>query len=112
VEEFEIYDIMKTREGKYTCSCPKWVMNQYVEDYLDIKFEKYFKKISCPVLILPGEEEWESEEIRSSIENYQRLLEASKVVLIPGAMHAYVEFQYPKEFSKEILDFYKEIVCL
>jgi len=109
IEEFETYDIMKINEGKYTGSCPKWVMDQYVEDFWDTKFEKYFEKISCPVLILPGEEDCESEGIKASTENFQRLLKVSKVVLIPGGNNAYVAFQYPKEFSKAILDFYEEI---
>lgn len=109
IEEFEIYGTMKTSEGKYTCSCPKWVMDQYVEDFWDTKFEKYFEKINCPVLMLPGEEEWESQGIKASIENFQGLLKLSKVVIIPGGNHAYVAFQYPQEFSKAILDFYEEI---
>lgn len=109
IEEFEIYDATETEDGKYTYSCPKEVVSEYLEDFWDIKFEKYFKKISCPVLMSPSEEEWESEGIKVTIENFQRLLRVSKVVCIHGGKHAYVAFQYPQEFSKMILDFYKEI---
>ena len=109
IEEFVTYDSLETEDGKYTSECPNWVIDKYLEDYWDVKFEKYFEKISCPVLMLPSEEEWESEGIKASIEHYQRLLKSSKVVLIPGGFHAYVAFQYPQEFSKEIQEFYKEI---
>lgn len=109
IEEFELYGCVKTEKGKYTLACPKWVVDKYIEDYWDIKFEQYFEKIKCPVLMLPSEEEWASEEAKASTENFQRLLEFSKVEVIPGGQHAYVVFQYPQEFSKAILEFYKEI---
>lgn len=109
IEEFEIYDISETEDGKYTFACPKWVIDQYLEDFWDMKFEKYFENITCPVLMLPSEAEWKSDDIKASIESFQKLLKTSKVVVIPGGSHAYVEFQYPQEFSKVIQGFYKDI---
>ncbi|MDF2524181.1 MAG: alpha/beta hydrolase fold [Clostridiales bacterium] len=109
IEEFEIYDSFEMVDGKYTSSCPKWVIDQYVEDFWDTKFEKYFEKIICPVLMLPSEGEWASVKTRASIECFQKFLKRSEVVLIPGGFHAYVAFQYPQEFSREIQEFYKKI---
>lgn len=110
IEEFITYDSIETEDGKYTYACPKWVIDKYLEDYWNVKFEKYFEKISCPVLMLPSEEEWESQGIKASIEGFQKFLKVSQVVIIPGGYHAYVEFQYPLEFSKVIQMFYNEIV--
>lgn len=109
VEEFEIYNTTETEDGKYTDSCPKWVMEAYLEDFWDIKFENYFERIGCPVLMLPSEDEWKTQSIKAGIENFQRLLNVNKVALIHGGSHAYVAFQYPEELSNEILGFYKEI---
>lgn len=110
IEEFELYDSLETEDGRYTSICPKWVIDKYVEDYFDVKFEKYFEKISCPVLLLPSEEEWKSEGVKASIEHYQRLLKSSRVGIIPGGAHAYVAFQYPQELSSEILEFFRNLV--
>ncbi|MCL6602980.1 MAG: alpha/beta hydrolase [Paenibacillus sp.] len=110
VEEFDKYNTTETADGRYTRSTPKWVMDEYLEDYWDLKFEKYFEKISCPVLMLPSEEELESESMRASIEHYVKLLKVNKVVSIPGGSHAFVAFQYPQEFSQEILDFYIHMI--
>lgn len=107
MEDFIIYDSLETQDGKYTSSCPNWVIDEYLEDFWDIRFEKYFEKIICPVLIIPSEEEWNSRDIRAGIENFQNHLKSSKVVLIPGGFHAYVALQYPQKFSREILEFYK-----
>jgi len=109
IEEFEIYDRSETGDGKYTSACPKWVIDKYLEDFWDIKFEKYFENVICPVLMLPSEEEWKSKEIKAGIENFQKLLKSSQVVVITEGRHAYVAFQYPLEFSKVIQAFHKEI---
>lgn len=109
IEEFEIYDSSETGDGKYTSACPKWVIDKYLEDFWDMKFEKCFENVICPVLMLPSEEEWESKEIKVGIEKFQELLKSSQVVVIPGGSHAYVAFQYPLEFSKVIQAFHKEI---
>ena len=109
IEEFELHDSSETEDGKYTSNCPKWVIDQYVEDFWDTKFERYFEKIVCPVLMVPSEEEWESEKTKASIESYQETLKSSEVIVIPGGSHAYVAFQYPEEFSKVIQAFLKEI---
>ncbi|SCG84446.1 alpha/beta hydrolase fold [Proteiniborus sp. DW1] len=109
IEEFEIYNTWETGGGKYTSACPKWVIDKYLEDFWDIKFEKYFEKITCPVLMLPSEDEWKSNEIKAAIESLQKLLKSSKVVVIPGGSHAYVAFQYPLELSKVIQAFHKEV---
>lgn len=110
IEDFEIYDSSETEDGKYTPACPKWVIDKYLEDFWDIKFEKYFENIICPVLMLPSEEEWKSKEIKACIENFEKLLRSrSQVVVIPGGSHAYVALQYPLEFSNVIQAFHKEI---
>jgi len=109
LEEFETYNSTETVDGNYTTACPKWVIDMYLEDFWDIKFEKYFEKINCPVLMLPSEEEWASEEVKSTVEKLQSLLKISKVEVISGGYHAYVAFQYPDEFSKVIQEFYNEI---
>lgn len=109
IEEFEIYNSSETEDGKFTSACPTWVIDKYLEDYWDMKFEKCFEKIACPVLMIPSEEEWESKEIKEGIDKYQMLLKTSQVAVIPGGGHAYVAFQYPLEFSKAIQGFYKEI---
>ncbi|MDF2592167.1 MAG: alpha/beta hydrolase fold [Clostridia bacterium] len=109
IEEFETYNSSETENGECTSICPKWVIDKYVEDFWDTKFEKYFEKIVCPVLMLPSEEEWESEKTKASTESFQKLLKSSKVVVIPGGSHAYVAFQCPEEFSKVIQAFYIEM---
>lgn len=109
LKDFVIYDSLENDNCKIINRCPKWVMDQYVEDFWDTNFDKYFEKIKCPVLFLPSEEESKCDDVKATIEKYKSTLDVCKVVNIPGAMHAYLTFQYPQEFSKQILDFYREI---
>lgn len=108
-EEFELYDSIQIDDGKYTSCCPKWVIDEYLEDYWDIKFENYFNNIKCPVLMLPSEDEWEINEVKESIKNFQKQLNTSQVQVVNGGSHAYVALQYPLEFSNAIKNFYDNI---
>ena len=111
IEAFEVYNSFETEDGKYQSNCPKWVIDQYIEDFFDIEFEKYFENIKCPVLMIPSEEEWHTETIKKGIEKFQKHLKSSKVVVIPGGSHAYVALQYPVEFSKVVQSFYVTSGC-
>lgn len=109
VEKYVDYDITKTDEGEYTTGCPKYVIDEYVEYYWDIKFEDYYKKVQCPVLFVPSENELKSQAVNNTIEKLQDLLLFSRIAKIKGAKHAAVSFELPKKFSRAILEFYQEI---
>lgn len=109
VEKYVDYDTTETETGEYVKGCPTYVMDNYVEYYWDIKFEDYYKKIQCPVLFIPDEEELKSQEINNTLKKLQDLLLFSRIAKIKGAKHAALSFELPKKFSKAILDFYEEI---
>lgn len=109
VENYVDYDITETDAGEYTTGCPKYVIDDYIEYYWDIKFEDYYKKVQCPVLFVPDENELKSQAINNTLEKLQDLLLFSRIAKIKGAKHAAVSFELPKKFSKAILDFYREI---
>lgn len=109
VEKYVDYDITKTETGEYITGCPKYVIDEYVEYYWDIKFGDYYKKIQCPVLFIPDEDELKSQAINNTLRKLQDLLLFSRIAKIKGAKHAAVSFELPKKFSKAILDFHEEI---
>lgn len=106
---FVEYDIYNTENMKYTNSCPNRVLLEYINEKFDVKFENYFKKINCPVLFLPSEEEGTLTEVTNSVNIYRDLVENSRVEIIKGSIHAEVMFDYPEEFSKTIISFHSNI---
>lgn len=71
------------------------VGSDYVQNYLELKFEEYYSKVQCPILFLPSEEEWNDEKIRNSIAAFSGLLETYEINHIENSIHAYVWMQLP-----------------
>jgi 2-succinyl-6-hydroxy-2,4-cyclohexadiene-1-carboxylate synthase len=55
--------VCTVEDGKYSLCTPPYVSDEYVEHYWDLRFEDYYKKITCPLLLLPSEEEWKNKRI-------------------------------------------------
>lgn len=107
--EFIESNICDTEDGKYTYCTPLYVSNEYVLQYWDFKFEEYYKKIDCPVLFIPSEEEWNNEKIRKSIDGFCAYLSNYKIEYIEGSKHAYVWMQFPEVISKLVYRFIQNI---
>ncbi|RIX51441.1 alpha/beta hydrolase [Paenibacillus nanensis] len=89
---------MELREdGTYGNRYLNRVRMAYMSGYLDLRFEDYYKRVSCPVLFLPSEDEWANEKIRASIKEFGSLVPSYEIGHLPGAMHAFVWMQMPKE---------------
>ena len=83
------------KNGNFTYCYLNHVRTEYVQKYWDVKFEQYYKKVECPVLFLPSEEEWKDERIRSSLSAFTGLLNTYEIEHIENSIHAYVWMQLP-----------------
>ncbi|MEH6944079.1 alpha/beta fold hydrolase [Bacillus sp. JJ722] len=79
--------------------------NEYIQKYWDISFEEYYKRVRCPVLILPSEDEWINSKIRRSLHYFVSLLDEYEVHIVEGSIHAYVWMQQPNKAIKAVKDF-------
>lgn len=89
------HNLQKMQNGNFTQCYLKHVRKEYVQKYLDVKFEQYYKKLECPVLFLPSEEEWKDEKIKSSLSAFTDLLDIYEIEHIENSIHAYVWMQLP-----------------
>lgn len=92
-------------DGSYMSHYKNEVRTEYIQKYWDVKFEEYYKRVECPVLFMPSEEEWSNERIRSSLTFFQSLLPVSEVKRITGSIHAYVWMQKPNEAGNAAYEF-------
>jgi 2-succinyl-6-hydroxy-2,4-cyclohexadiene-1-carboxylate synthase len=97
--------IQETENGRFTSHYENSVRNEYIQKYWDIKFEKYYESIECPILFLPSEEEWDNEKIRNSFNAFTKLLDSFEVELIENSVHAYVWMQLPTIVGKKVRAF-------
>ncbi len=108
-EAMQEYDACKLGEGRYTHSWQNWAMEKYLEHYFDYRFEEYYRRVKCPVLMLPSEEEMGDERIVRAMTGLSKLARRIKIVQVPGAVHPYGWLLDPEGMSKAVLEFLAEI---
>jgi pimeloyl-ACP methyl ester carboxylesterase len=103
------YGIHKIATGEYTPSWRKWARERYLTHYYAYRFEEYYRRVTCPVLMLPAEDEMENEEMRKAMEGFSQLARSCKIVLVPGAVHVGGWMLFPQRMSEAVLDFLAEV---
>ncbi|OAB26831.1 hypothetical protein PMSD_24655 [Paenibacillus macquariensis subsp. defensor] len=97
---FSENNVQQMTNGDFTYCYLNRVRSEYIQNYWDLKFEQYYKKVQCPILFLPGEEEWANETIKSSLDVFTSLLDTFEIERIENAIHAYVWMQLPITVSE------------
>jgi 2-succinyl-6-hydroxy-2,4-cyclohexadiene-1-carboxylate synthase len=104
VEAVERYGAYKVDEGKYTKAFGKQAMENYMKHYYQYRFEDYYRKVKCPLLML-AEKELEDEREKAAMKGLRELAEQGEIVEVSGWAHPYVWFLNPEDVSKAILKF-------
>lgn len=85
------------------------VRTEYIKKYMDVCFEEYYQKITCPILFLPSEEEWNNPKIRHSLDYFSSLAADFEIQKIEGSVHAYVWMQFPRKTAEIVGRFIKDL---
>jgi 2-succinyl-6-hydroxy-2,4-cyclohexadiene-1-carboxylate synthase len=104
VEAVERYGACEIGEGKYTYGWRKQARLNYMEHYFEYRFEDYYRRVKCPVLMLPDEEDAQDERIKTVIKKLSELAEA-EIIALPGWVHPYGWMLNPERMSKVVLEF-------
>lgn len=107
-EALERYGAYKVDEGKYKKSFGKPAMGNYMKHYFQYRFEDYYRKVQCPLLILPGEDVLENERERAALQGLRELAQQAEIVEVGGWVHPYGWLHDPEGVSKAILKFLSE----
>ena len=105
VEAMERYGACKIEEGKYTTAFGKQARQNYMKHYFHYRFEDYYSKVKCPLLMLPGEEDFENERQKAVMEGLGGLAPQGHIVAVSGWVHPYGWLLNPEDTSKAILKF-------
>ncbi|MCP4418111.1 MAG: alpha/beta hydrolase [Chloroflexi bacterium] len=104
LEAMERYGTHKVGEGKFTKSFGKQAMESYMNHYFQYRFEDYYSKVKCPVLML-AEKDGEDERETAVMKGLSALAEKAKIVEVNGWAHPYCWFLNPEDASQAILKF-------
>lgn len=105
VETVVRYDVRKIDEGKYTKGFGKQAFENYMMHYHQCRFEDYYRKVKCPLLMLTGDEEPENEQEKVVMEELRKLAEQAEIVVLRGWEHPYGWLLSPEGVSEAILKF-------
>ncbi|WP_442599780.1 alpha/beta fold hydrolase [Neobacillus sp. D3-1R] len=105
---FESY-LEETDEGLFVSHYKNYVRTEYIQNYWDVRFEEYYKKISCPILFLPSEEESQNEKIMNSMKTFASFVKSYEIVHIKDSLHAFVWMQQPKVAGEVVKNFIKDL---
>ncbi len=98
-------NVCQNEEGRYTSCYPNHVSKQYMKNYYRFQFDKYYKKIQCPILFLPSKSEWDNEKIKQSVKEFGKMAGSYEIKILPGFAHAYGWMKMPTQVSQVVLDF-------
>lgn len=99
------HNLQQMQNGNFTYRYLNHVRTEYIQKYWDVKLEQYYKKVRCPVLFLPSEEEREDEKIKNSLSVFTSLLDTYEIEHIENSIHAYVWMQFPIAAGKVVKRF-------
>ena len=110
VEAFQRYDAFEASEGRFTRSWQNLAMAKYFEHYFECRFEDYYRRVKCPVLMLPGEDDMKDERTKSAMTGLSKLAANAKIAAVPGWDHPYGWLLVdPEPTSKVILEFLADV---
>lgn len=104
-QTFFEHNLQQLPNGSFTYCYLNHARTQYIQEYWDVKFERYYEKVKCPILFLPSDEEWKDEKIRNNLSAFASLLDTYEIEHIEGSIHAYVWMQLPDAAGKAVKRF-------
>jgi 2-succinyl-6-hydroxy-2,4-cyclohexadiene-1-carboxylate synthase len=105
VEAVERYGATQIDEGIYTKGLRKKAMIEYMEHYFQYRFEDYYQRVKCPLLMLPGEDVLKNEREKAAMEGLRALAEQAEIAAVSGWEHPYGWLLNPEELCLVILKF-------
>ena len=99
------YGVVERPDGRAVDAWRKWARMAYMENYFNLLVEDYYRRVTCPVLMLPGEEEAQDERQREIMERLSRLPKQCEIVVVPGAVHPFGWMMIPERMADAVLSF-------
>ena len=104
-EAVERYNAIQTPDGTYTKAFGKQALLSYMENYFNYRFEDYYKRVTCPLLMLPDADVLENEKETAVMESLRDLAPQAEIVTVSNWMHPYGWLLDPEGACQAILKF-------
>jgi 2-succinyl-6-hydroxy-2,4-cyclohexadiene-1-carboxylate synthase len=98
------YGVRQVGPDKYVKSFGKQANAAYMEHYYRYRFEDYYRRVSCPILML-AEKEVEDARERAAMRGLKALAAQAEIAEIDGWAHPYCWLLEPEPAVKKVLEF-------
>ena len=105
VEAMERYGVVKLDDCTYANAFRKFAREDYMRHYFHYRLEDYYRKVQCPVLMLPGEDVYENEGEEAAMEGLSALAPQAQIAAVGGWQHPYGWMIDPQGVCEAILKF-------
>jgi pimeloyl-ACP methyl ester carboxylesterase len=112
VEAMERYGAIKLEDGNYTKAFRKFAREDYMQHYFYYRLEDYYPRARCPLLMLPGDDVFESTREKTAMEGLSKMAPRARIAAIAGWQHPYGWMLDPSLVCAAILKFYDEITSI
>ncbi|MCG3218858.1 MAG: hypothetical protein KAR35_07610, partial [Candidatus Heimdallarchaeota archaeon] len=103
------YSTYEHEDGTLRDLAARFIWSEYMELLWKEDLEDYYKRIKCPIIIFPEDDDMAKPTVQAAIKQFTSYLPFSKVVHIEGSAHAYNAVIHTERYSKEILQFIDEL---
>ncbi len=100
VEAMERYGAYEYASSKFAGGMGKEQVLDYMSYYFYYRFEDYYRKISCPITMLPSQSILENKTERQSMEELSQISDNITIEKVSGWIHAYSWMINPKKGSE------------
>lgn len=105
VAAMESYNAIQAADGTYTKAFGKQALLSYMENYFYYRFEDYYSRVTCPLLMLPDADVLENERETAVMQALQALAPQAEIADVPGWNHPYGWLLDPDSACQVILEF-------
>jgi pimeloyl-ACP methyl ester carboxylesterase len=89
VEAMERYGARRSGDGSYRKSFSKAARLDYMEHYYQYRLEDYYRRITCPLLMLPESDDVENGSVKDAMEGLRCLAARARIEVVRGWVHPY-----------------------
>jgi 2-succinyl-6-hydroxy-2,4-cyclohexadiene-1-carboxylate synthase len=108
-ETMKRYDIYQIAGGQYANGWGKLAKVDYMKHYFNSRYEDYYRRVKCPLLIMPDEEDSQIAGFQKTTNGFKELASRAKIVTAPGWVHPYGWLLDPEPMCKTILEFLGQV---
>lgn len=105
IESTLIYGITETKDGQFVDAWRKHASDAYTQIYFQLRFEEYYARVQCPMIILPDEDAAKDERLADILTRLAQLPKQCETIHVPGAMHPFGWMINPEPMARAVLQF-------